>query len=138
MLLDDSFHHLPGNVIEHLFFFFADRNLLQGGQGVAIVFFHLLFAYAVYTELIVDAGNGSYFLFGIERFQRYPASEFPTGLFVGLVQSTAEHACFFVVQNVASDLFSERATVSVNIQLVVLQLDGQTDLFTETVQTVSC
>ena len=55
-------------------------------------------------------------------------------LFIGQVQGIDEHECFFIRSDVATNSLAKHTRVAIDIEEIVLQLEGQSHLFAKLIE----
>ena len=98
---------------------------------------NLVLSHAVDTYLVVKSGHGSHLLIAVELCSTNPAFKLTTLLFVGMIKGIDEHECLLVRRDISTDSLTEHTCVAIYVEEVVLQLESQTYLLTESIQIVS-
>ena len=98
--------------------------------------FYLLLCQLGNANLIIDGGDSLDLLFGHRLLGTYPAVELLALTVVGSVECIDEHIRLLVTEDVAADGLTEHFGVAIDVEIVVLQLEGKAHLFAELVQVV--
>ena len=85
---------------------------------------------------IVQAGYGSHLLLAVKLLGTNPVLQFLALLIVGTVVGIDEHVGLLVRRDVTANGFAEDLRVAIDVEQVVLQLEGQSHLFANTIQSV--
>ena len=95
---------------------------------------HALLSHTVNTYLRVESGDGLYLLIGIAILAPNPTLQFRT-VFVGSVkQGIDEHEGLLVTKDIATDFLAKNLRVTINIKIVILKLEGKSEVLSETVE----
>ena len=83
-----------------------------------------------------QTGDGSHLLSPIELLGFNPSHQFGTLLGVGTIHGIDEHIGLLVRGDITTNGLAEDLGVAIDIEQVVLQLEGQTNLLTKLIQQV--
>ena len=129
-------HHLAGVCAQLLLASLSHAYRREALVCTAEVSVYALLAQAAYAQLVVDAGDGSHLLRAVKVGCGNPAHQLGTLLPVGTLASIDEHVSLLVRHDVAADGLAEHGRVAVNVEQVVLQLEGQPYLLAKLVERV--
>ena len=66
-----------------------------------------------------------------------PTVELLTVVLIGTEISIDEHVCLLVTEDIATDSLTEDCRIAIDIEVVVLQLEGESDLLTEDIEVLT-